>query len=128
MSTADNDLTGQIAPLRGDLRRLRARVQQLADSSGYEDLDHALLGLGIVDHALHEVEEHAGLGGEISRTPDAALHGRAGELAARLEQLRADAAGFGAEHPNEDLDTAITALDIAKGSLEEVVERYEPAP
>jgi hypothetical protein len=44
-----------------------------------------------------------------------------------LKQLRSDAASFCAEHPNEDLETAITALKIAGGSLEEVIERYEAA-
>jgi hypothetical protein len=28
-------------------------------------------------------------------------------------------------HPGEDLETALKALEIAEGSLEEVVERYE---
>lgn len=126
MSSASDDLVAQIGPLRQDVEALRARLTELVEQSHYEDLDHAILGLRIVDHALEEVEEHSGLGGEIKRTPEPALHGRANGLAARLEQLQSDAAAFEHEHPNEDLETAITALEIARGSLHEVIERYEP--
>lgn len=125
MSPARDDPAGAVAPLREDLAKLRTQLAALVEDTHYEDLEHALLGLRIVDHALDETAEHAGLGGTIRRTPDPALHARAADLAARLEQLRADAARFLAEHPNEDLETAITALVIAGGSFHEVVERYE---
>jgi hypothetical protein len=39
--------------------------------------------------------------------------------------LRAQAGKFLKTHPSEDLETALKALAIAEGSLEEVAEHYE---
>ena len=126
MSATDHeDLSGRVAPLREDANRLSAAVSALVDETHYEDLEHALLGLQIVDHALSEVVEHAGLGGHTERSPDRALHDQANDLANRLKALAEDASLFLGAHPNEDLETAVTALEIAGGSLAEVVERYE---
>jgi hypothetical protein len=126
MSATDHeDLSGKVAPLRADVERLSAAISALIDETHYEDLEHALLGLRIVDHALEETAEHAGLGGHMHRSPDPALHATASELKSRLEALAGDASAFLSAHPNEDLETAVTALEIAGGSLEEVVERYE---
>jgi hypothetical protein len=124
-ATGHEDLSGQMALLRADVERLSTAISALVDETHYEDLEHALLGLRIVDHALEETAEHTGLGGHIHRSPDSALHASASELASRLEALAGDASAFLRAHPNEDLETAVTALKIAGGSLEEVVERYE---
>jgi hypothetical protein len=73
----------KIAPFLDDVESLRAGLAELAEKSHYEDLDHALLGLRIVRHALEEVAEHGGLGGEITRTPEPPLHRRTSELTTR---------------------------------------------
>lgn len=125
MSPTRDDLAGAVTPLREDLAKLRARLAALVAETHHQDLEHALFGLRFVDHALEETAAHAGLGGTIRRAPDLALRARVADLEARLGQLRADAASFLAEHPNEDLETTITALAIAGGSLHEVVARYE---
>lgn len=39
--------------------------------------------------------------------------------------LRVEGSKFLKTHPSEDLETALKALTIAKGSLEEVAEHYE---
>jgi len=124
-ATEDEDLSGRVAPLREDVARLSAAISALVDETHYEDLEHALLGLRIVDHALEETAELAGLGGHLHRSPDPALHAQASDLKSRVEALAGDASAFLSAHPNEDLETAVTALEIADGSLEEVVERYE---
>lgn len=126
MALDKDDLVSRIPALRDEVHNLGARLTELADESHYEDLDHAVLAVRIIDHVLEEVTEHGGLGGEIARTPEPALYRRASDLAGRLQQLRSDAESFFADHPNEDLETAITAFEIARGSLHEVVERYEP--
>ena len=124
-ATEHEDLSGKVAPLRAEVDRLSAAISVLVDETHYEDLEHALLGLRIVDHALEETAEHAGLGGHLHRNPDPALCATASELKNRLEALAKDASAFLRAHPNEDLETTVTALEIAGGSLEEVVERYE---
>lgn len=124
-ATNHEDLSNKVVPLREDVERLSAAISALLEETHYEDLEYALLGLRIVDHALEETTEHAGLGGHMHRSPDAALHAQASDLKSRLEALAGDASAFLSAHPNEDLETAVTALEIAGGSLEEVVERYE---
>jgi hypothetical protein len=39
--------------------------------------------------------------------------------------LRAEGGKFLKTHPSEDLETALKALEIAEGSLEEVAEHFE---
>lgn len=43
----------------------------------------------------------------------------------QVRELRRQAQAFLASHPNEDLETALKALEIAQGSLHEVAEHYE---
>jgi hypothetical protein len=124
-TTEHGGLSDQVAPLRKDIEHLSAVILALVNETHYNDLEHAVLGLQIVDHALGEAALDSGLGGHMEHTPDQALHGQASDLASRLETLSKDASAFLLAHPNEDLETAVTALEIAEGSLEEVVERYE---
>jgi hypothetical protein len=42
-----------------------------------------------------------------------------------FKDVRGQAGKFLRTHPSEDLEAALKALEIAPGSLEEVVERYE---
>jgi hypothetical protein len=42
-----------------------------------------------------------------------------------VKGLRAQGSKFLKTHPSEDLETALKALEIAEGSLEEVAEHYE---
>ena len=105
--------------------RLRQRVTDLHKRTGYEDLEHAALGLEIVEHALEEVAEHTGLGGHIEGTHDAAAHQQAEGFVDQVRRLQEQARSFLSTHPSEDLETALKALTIAEGSLHEVAERYE---
>jgi hypothetical protein len=111
--------------LKGELRRLRARFKVLRDRTRYEDLGHGVLALEIAEHAVEETLEHTGLGGEIRRTPNAAAHRRARRLHKTVKAVRGQAGTFLRMHRSEDLKTALKALAIAAGSLEEVAERYE---
>jgi hypothetical protein len=107
------------------VEELRAGIQSLHQQTGYGDLEHAELGLEIVHHALEEVEEHSGLGGLIPHEPDAAAHRQAAGWLHDVQRIQGEATTFLATHPSEDLGTALKALTIAAGSLEEVEERYE---
>jgi hypothetical protein len=108
-----------------DARALRLKVKRMYKSTKYEDLEHAGLGLQIVEHALREVEEGKGMGGDIKSVRDASAHQEAERLLSAVENLQEEAKTLLKTHPNEDLETAIKALEISKGSLEEVAERYE---
>jgi hypothetical protein len=118
---ADATLEGVMA----EVEQLRARVQELHRQTGNEDLEHADLGLQIVHHALEEVAEHTGLGGHIKSTPDKAIHDKVKGWMNDVRSIKAAAEEMLATTPNEDLETAIKALEIASGSLHEVEERYE---
>lgn len=109
----------------GDADALRARIMELHQQTGYEDLEHGALGLEIVHHAIDEVLEHTGLGGHIAGTPDLEAHRQAEGWRADVQRILAEAAQLLATHDNEDLETAVKALTVAEGSLEEVAERYE---
>ena len=104
--------------LRGEIHRLYERVHN-------EDLSHALLGLDIVVHALDEVLEHRGLGGTIEHQSDPDAHARARAWLGDVERVHREATALLGTHPNEDLETALKALTVAAGSLDEVAERYE---
>ena len=114
------DVSGKVASLRAGVEQ-RAGIPALVDETHYEDLEHILLGL----RSLVESAEHAGLSGHIHRSPDRALHASASDLASRLEALAEDASAFSGAYPNEETEIAVTALAVARGSLEEVTERYE---
>jgi hypothetical protein len=111
--------------VNGEIAALRERIGAIHAQTQYEDLEHAGLGLQIVDHAIEEVLEHAGLGGDIEHTPDPAAHRRATAWLEDVLRVQGEARALLVNHPNEDLETAIKALTITAGSLEEVVERYE---
>jgi uncharacterized protein YidB (DUF937 family) len=104
---------------------LRQQLQSLHQQTGYEDLEHGLLGLDIVHHVVEEVAEHTGLGGHIEPTQDAAAHTRSEGWLTAVRNLRSEAQTFLGSHANEDLEIASKALTIAEGSLEEVAERYD---
>jgi hypothetical protein len=108
-----------------DADALRARILDLHVQTGYEDLEHGALGLEIVHHAIDEVLEHTGLGGRIAGSQDAEAHRMAERWKADVERILGEANELLATHENEDLETAIKALTVAEGSLEEVAERYE---
>jgi hypothetical protein len=109
----------------GDADALRERILMLYRETEYEDLEHAAIGLEIVHHAIDEVLEHTGLGGHIGGTPDADAHRQADAWQADVRRILVEAGRLLTTHDNEDLETAIKALTVAAGSLEEVAERYE---
>lgn len=114
----------ELQQAKAEVERLRQHMQALFERTHYEDLEHAGLGLDIVVHALEETLEHTGLGGHIPRQPDAAAHQQVVHWLAQVQGLRREAQEFLMPHPNEDLETALKALEIAQGSLHEVAEHY----
>lgn len=84
-----------------------------------------MLGPQIAEHTVQETLEHTGLGGEIKQKPNPKAHRQAKQWYKIIKGLRAQAGKFLKIHPIEDLETALKALEIAEGSLEEVVEHYE---
>jgi hypothetical protein len=111
--------------LMRDLKRMQKQLRALHDKTGYEDLQHGLLALQIAEHAVEETLEHKGLGGEIQRKPHLKAHRQATRWRKDVQALRVQGSKFLKAHPSEDLETALKALQIAEGSLEEVAERYE---
>ena len=115
----------QLKSLIAQFKRLRRQLQSIHDKTGYEDLGHGVLALQIAEHAVEETLEHTGLGGEIQRKPNPAAHRRAKQWREIVKGLRAQGGKFLRTHPSEDLETALKALAIAEGSLQEVAEHYE---
>ena len=115
----------RLTALRREFKRLQNRLQQIHKQTGYADLAHGVLALEIAEHTVEETLEHTGLGGEIRRRPDAKAHRRAAQWHKIVRGLRLEGGKFLKTHRNEDLATALKALDIAAASLEEVAERYE---
>ena len=115
----------QLKALMGQLKRLQKRLRAIHDKTGYEDLGHGVLALQIAEHTVEETLEHTGLGGEIQRKPNPAAHRRAKQWREIVKGLRAQGGKFLRTHPSEDLETALKALAIAEGSLQEVAEHYE---
>ena len=118
----------QIDQLKGmmrELKRLQKQLQVIHDKTGYEDLGHGVLALQIAEHTVEETLEHTGLGGEIQHKPNAKARRQAKQWYKIVKGLRAQGDKFLKTHPSEDLETALKALEIALGSLEEVAERYE---
>jgi hypothetical protein len=108
-----------------DVKRLQKRLQALHDKTGYEDLEHGVLALQIAEHAVEETLEHTGLGGDIEHKSNPRAHRQAKQWQKTVKSLRAQGGEFLKTHPSEDLETALKALAIAEGSLEEVAEHYE---
>jgi hypothetical protein len=124
-TTQPQDQTASLESAIADVDALRQKVQALLQQTGNEDLEHADLGLQIVRHAIEEVIEHTGLGGHITSTPDRAVHDRVKGWRSQVREIKSAGQQLLAEHDNEDLETALKALEIADGSLHEVEERYE---
>jgi hypothetical protein len=114
----------QLKALTGELKRLQKQLQGIHNKTGYEDLEHGVLALEIAEHTVEETLEHTGLGGEIHKKPNLAAHRKAKEWRNIVKSLRVQAGKFLKNHPSEDLETALKALTIAEGSLEEVAEHY----
>jgi hypothetical protein len=117
--------TDELKVLMKEFKRLQKRLQAIHDKTGYEDLGHGVLALQIAEHAVEETLEHTGLGGKIQHKPNTKAHRQAKQWYEIVKGLRAQAGKFLKTHPSEDLETALKALEIAEGSLEEVVEHYE---
>ena len=57
--------------------------------------------------------------------PNPTAHRQAKQWHKIVKGLRVQGGKFLKTHPSEDLETALKALEIAEGSLEEVAEHYE---
>jgi hypothetical protein len=115
----------QLKVLMEEFRRLQKQLQAMHDITGYEDLEHGVLALQIAEHTVKEALEHTGLGGEIRHKRNPAAYRKAKEWHKTVKGLRVQGSKFLKMHPSEDLETALKALEIAEGSLEEVAEHYE---
>lgn len=115
----------QLKALQKEFKRLQKELQQIHEKTGYEDLGHGVLALQIAEHTVEETLEHTGLGGEIQHKPNPKAHRQAKQWYKIVKGLRAQGDKFLKTHPSEDLETALKALEIAEGSLEEVAEHYE---
>jgi len=115
----------QLAALQREFRRLQKNLQAVHKKTGYEDLAHGILALEIAEHTVEETLEHTGLGGDIEHRPDARAYRQAKQWLDAIKEIQNQGSKFLRAHPNEDLETALKALAIAEGSLEEVTERYE---
>jgi hypothetical protein len=115
----------QLKALMGEFKRLQKRLRAIHDRTGYEDLGHGVLALQIAEHTVEETLEHTGLGGEIQRKPNPKAHRQAKQWQKIVNGLRLQGGKFLKTHRSEDLETALKALEIAEGSLEEVAEHYE---
>src|SRR6059058_1289407 len=125
MRQESGQVEGALRETERQIGQLGQQIEGLFKQTQYEDLEHAGLGLAIARHAVHEVLEHTGQGGHIEHSPDAAAHAKAEAWIRTVQGLRAEASSLLQAHPNEDLETALKALEIAEGSLDEVAERYE---
>lgn len=115
----------KLETLKKQFKRLQKELAVIHKKTGYEDLEHGVLALEIAEHTVEETLEHTGLGGEIPHKSNPTAHGKAKEWLKIVKNLRAQAGTFLKTHPSEDLETALKALAIAEGSLEEVAEHYE---
>ena len=115
----------QLAALQKEVQRLQKKLQAVHKKTGYADLAHGVLALEIAEHTIEETLEHTGLGGEIKHHSDAKAYRQAKQWLNTVRGIKNQANKFLGAHPSEDLETALKALAIAEGSLEEVAERYE---
>jgi hypothetical protein len=125
MTQLDKAQKAELKALKQDFTRLQKQLQAIHNKTGYEDLEHGALALQIAKHAVEETLEHTGLGGEIQHKRNLKAHRQAKQWHTIVKGLRVQGGKFLKTHPNEDLETALKALEIAEGSLEEVAERYE---
>jgi hypothetical protein len=115
----------QLKSLMSDLKRLEKRLQSIHKKTGYEDLGHGVLALQIAEHAVEETLEHTGLSGEIRHKRNPKAHRQVRQWHRSVKGLKNQGGKFLKSHPSDDLKTAVKALEIAEGSLEEVAEHYE---
>jgi hypothetical protein len=115
----------QLTALRKELKRLQKQLQAIHKKTGYEDLAHGVLALEIAEHSVEETLEHTGLGGAIQHKSNAKGHRQAKQWHKIVKGLRAQGGKLFKTYPSEDLETALKALEIAEGSLEEVAEHFE---
>jgi len=108
-----------------ELKRIQKQLQAIHQKTGYEDLQHGVLALQIAEHAVEETLEYTGLGGKIQHKPDPKAHRQTKQWHKIVTGLKNEGSKFLKTHPSEDLETALKALEIAAGSLEEVAEHYE---
>ena len=125
MSQLKQAQKNQLAALKKEFKRLQRQLQALHKKTGYEDLAHGALALEIAEHTVEETLEHTGLGGAIQHKPNPQAHRQAKQWYKTVKGLRAQGDKFFKNHPSEDLETALKALQIAEGSLEEVAEHFE---
>jgi hypothetical protein len=125
MSQLEQAQRSQLTALRKQCQRLQKQLRALHKKTGYEDLAHGVLALEIAEHTVEETLEHTGLGGEIQRRPNRSAHRKAKNWCKIVRGLKNQGVKFLKSHPSEDLETALKALEIATGSLEEVAEHYE---
>ena len=122
LSQAQKD---KLKGLMGEFKQLQKQLRAIHNKTRYEDLEHGVLALQIAEHTVEETLEHTGLGGEIEHKPNPKAHRQAKQWHKIVKDLRNQGGKFLRTHPSEDLETALKALEIAEGSLEEVAEHYE---
>lgn len=125
MSQLEQAQKTQLTALRKEFQRLQKKLQAIHKKTGYEDLAHGVLALEIAEHTVEETLEHTGLGGEIKHKPNVKAHRQAKQWHKIVKGIKNQGSKFLKIHPSEDLETALKALEIAEGSLEEVAEHYE---
>jgi len=125
MTQLEQAQKNQLTALRKEFQRLQKQLQAIHLKTGYEDLSHGVLALEIAEHTVEETLEHTGLGGEIQHKKNLKAHRQAKQWYKIVNRLRVQGGQFLKTHPSEDLETALKALKIAEGSLEEVAEHYE---
>jgi hypothetical protein len=115
----------QLTAMKKEFKRLQKQLQAIHEKTGYEDLEHGVLALQIAEHTVEETLEHTGLGGVIQHKSNRKAQRQADQWRKIVKRLRVKGGKFFKTHPSEDLETALKALEIAEGSLEEVAEHYE---
>lgn len=115
----------QLKAIMREFKGLQTRLQAIHEKTGYEDLGHGMLALQIAEHTIEETLKHTGIGGEIRHKPNPSAHRLAKNWQNIVTDLRIQGDMFVKTHPSENLETALKALEIAAGTLEEVAEYYE---
>ena len=115
----------QLKALRKELKRLQKQLEAIHKKTKYADLAHGVLALEIAEHTVEETLEHTGLGGEIQHKRNLKAHRQAKQWYKIVNGIKNQGNKFLKMHPSEDMETALKALEIAEGSLEEVAEHYE---
>jgi hypothetical protein len=125
MSQLGQAQKNRLTALRKELQRLQKQLAAIHKKTGYEDLAHGVLALEIAEHTVEETLEHTGLGGAIQHKPNPKAYRQAKEWLNVVKNMQKQGNKFLNSHPSEDLETALKALAIAEGSLDEVAEHYE---